>query len=73
MPYLPILTLEIMIVVIFATSLQLLMGAGGMHSFRPSQDIHSMPYASGAFATVLGFSPSAKRFSPRSCSVKKAI
>lgn len=47
-PYLPILTLEIMIVVIFATSLQLLMGAGGMHSFG-----HAAYFGLGAYAAAM--------------------
>ncbi len=48
LPYLPILTLEIMIVVIFATSLQLLMGAGGMHSFG-----HAAYFGLGAYAAAM--------------------
>jgi branched-chain amino acid transport system permease protein len=47
-PYLPVLTLEIMIVVIFATSLQLLMGAGGMHSFG-----HAAYFGLGAYAAAM--------------------
>jgi branched-chain amino acid transport system permease protein len=47
-PYLPILTLEILIIVIFAVSLQLLMGAGGMHSFG-----HAAYFGLGAYAAAM--------------------
>jgi len=47
-PYLPILVLEIMITVIFAASLQLLMGAGGMHSFG-----HAAYFGLGAYAAAM--------------------
>ncbi|WP_431015317.1 ABC transporter permease [Bradyrhizobium pachyrhizi] len=47
-PYLPILALEIMIIVIFASSLQLLMGAGGMHSFG-----HAAYFGLGAYASAM--------------------
>jgi branched-chain amino acid transport system permease protein len=47
-PYMPVLVLEIMIVVIFAASLQLLMGAGGMHSFG-----HAAYFGLGAYAAAM--------------------
>jgi branched-chain amino acid transport system permease protein len=47
-PYMPILVLEIMIMMIFAASLQLLMGAGGMHSFG-----HAAYFGLGAYAAAM--------------------
>jgi branched-chain amino acid transport system permease protein len=47
-PYLPILIVEIMIMIIFASSLQLLMGAGGMHSFG-----HAAYFGLGAYAAAM--------------------
>lgn len=47
-PYMPILVLEIMIMMIFASSLQLLMGAGGMHSFG-----HAAYFGLGAYAAAM--------------------
>jgi Branched-chain amino acid ABC-type transport system, permease components len=46
-PYFPILMLEILIMMIFASSLQLLMGPGGMHSFG-----HAAYFGLGAYATA---------------------
>ncbi|MDF2370687.1 MAG: ABC transporter permease [Rhizobiaceae bacterium] len=46
-PYMPILMLEIIIMVMFATSLQLLMGPGGMHSFG-----HAAYFGLGAYAAA---------------------
>ncbi len=53
-PYMPILVLDIMIVVIFAASLQLLMGAGGMHSFGHAAYFGLGAYAAGMAAKHVG-------------------
>ena len=47
-PYLPILVLDIMVTVIFAASLQLLLGAGGMPSFG-----HAAYFGLGAYAAAM--------------------
>ena len=61
-PYMPILMLEIMIVVIFAASLQLLMGAGGMHSFGHAAYFGLGAYAAGMAAKYVGLPVEAALF-----------
>jgi branched-chain amino acid transport system permease protein len=47
-PYLPVLLVEIMIAVLFATSLHFIMGPGGMHSFG-----HAAYFGLGAYGAAL--------------------
>lgn len=47
-PYLTVLVIEIMIMMIFASSLQLLMGPGGLHSFG-----HAAYFGLGAYAAAM--------------------
>ncbi|MGA7816550.1 ABC transporter permease [Caballeronia sp.] len=47
-PYMPILLVEIMIAVLFATSLHFIMGPGGMHSFG-----HAAYFGLGAYGAAL--------------------
>src|SRR5580698_4553227 len=49
-PYMPILLVEIMIAVLFATSLHFIMGPGGMHSFG-----HAAYFGLGAYGAALFF------------------
>jgi len=48
-PYLPVLGIDILIAVLFATSLHFVMGPGGMHSFG-----HAAYFGLGAYGAALG-------------------